>query len=1138
MESREIIHLLTELRKAQVVLQLKENQLLCHLPKQGITASLKKRLIDHKDDLKQYFSDQLKISKNKGKAQKNSTFINFLHNTPLSKTDLVLSSEQMRLWYLEEVQDKGTANHMPLHIFDIKGDVNLKHFQQAMHELSQRHDTLRTVFVVKQGGNVVSNVLNHDLHQLIYVELNDDSQQWPNIVERERQRRFSLSDGPMFQVSLYKRAESHFGLMIAMHHIISDGWSMNILVGELAEIYNGLCQGLPSRLLPLSIQYQQYADAQQQWLSSTEGKKQLDYWQKQLADMAPLALLPTDFIRTGVNETTVETIKSYIDNNKVTQLNLLCQQLSCTRFVVLLATFKLLASRLTGCDDLLIGCANGNRHAPEFQSLIGCFINHLLVRSRLDADTTIRQFIKQVNNVTLDALDHQMVPYDDIVHIVDKYQSAEESGLFNLYFNYLNYPADEQGLHNLEITNASDDENISKFDITLYVENVGSSISIEFNYNAALFKQQRMVLFLDYFMQIFDAIINCLDLPMAQLNLTKGNWQQCSEDSLVLKDQWKGSIISVLEHNQPIDKNKIMIVADEDVISHELLTNMTDQLAIKLIGSGLATNSVVAIFAQRDFHIIPAIMAIIKSGMIFCIIPLDQSEQLTLEQLQSINVNAVIGAINDQWQSPSLLRLIKSLPVFSVDRQITSINKGLLTPPAIQKDDLAYIAFTSGTSGIPKMIKGGHKSWPVMLQHLINQVDVNQYDRFAMLSGLQHDPLHRDIFLPLLLGACICIPKNVNYDGGSLRRWLLDQKITVINVTPSFARLIMEGYDNQNISLKKIICAGEALSSTLARKLMDFAPQAQLYNLYGSTETQQAVSCLKVEEKHIRDHSYIPIASQSSGLVVKVVNKKMQPCVMGEVGDLVMYSYYMSPGYMNSEKDNGFGYDRQTPYYKTGDIGRYHLDGSIEYIGRMDRQIKLRGHRIELSEIEFQINKQKQVSSSVVVASKHKQMNTIAAYIKFNDNFEITLDQLKRNVNKLLPQYKRPAQYIRIDEWPLTQNGKIDIKVLEKMDSNMDLQEIKLPENDTQKTLQSIWSELLSVDAENISIDAGFFELGGHSLLVTKLFVRIKKTFEVELDYKVFFKNNSIKKLAHNIKEHQLINNITKTKKKKKSMTI
>ena len=782
-----------------------------------------------------------------------------------------------------------------------------------------------------------------------------------------------------------------------MHHVVSDGWSIAIFNKEIGLLYHSFSTGQPSPLPELPIQYADFAHWQRQWLQGEVLEAQLSYWKKQLAGAPPSLELPTDRPRPAV-QTFHGARQSLVLPKSLTEaLKGLSRREGVTLFMTLLAAFKVLLCRYTGQEDIVVGTPIAGRNRAEIEPLIGFFINTLVLRTDLSGDPSFRELLRRVREVALGAYDHQELPFEKLVEELQPERDLSRTPLFQVFFNMLNLESPES--HRPELNGLTAEplllERDSKFDLTFYARERDEEIHLTLVYNADLFCQDRMVETQEQFKHLLSQIAENPDKKIAQLSLiTRRAEAVLPNPAQELRTEWLGAIHTRFSQQAKRFPEHIAVLSERDAWSYEELESRSNQLANYLIASGVQSGEIVAIYARRSAALVWALLGILKAGGSFLILdPSYPAERLrnyvrvakptAWIVLEGVEIPTDIFAdvlSTLQCRCHLVLSQFKTAPDHDPLRSYPDSDPGLSTGP----DDRAYVVLTSGTSGKPKAIEGTHSPLSHFLNWHCQTFSLKETDRFSMLSGLSHDPLLRDVFTPLWLGATLCIPDLENMSPGELVDWIKRYEVSVVHLTPAMSEVLMQGLPagGGSTSLRYVFFGGDVLTELHMARIRDLAPGATCVNFYGATETPQAMSYFVVPERNDHSHSaagnskrIIPLGRGIEGAQLLVLNRGREAAGVGELGEICVRTPYLAKGYLGDEEltrarflTNPFTGVSEDRLYMTGDLGRYLPDGDVEFAGRADRQVKIRGFRIEPEEIEAVLGRHPSIKEVFVVA--------------------------------------------------------------------------------------------------------------------------------------------------------------------------
>jgi amino acid adenylation domain-containing protein len=1050
-----------------------------------------------------------------------------------------LSYTQQRLWFLDQF-DPGTATYNSPAAARLRGSLNIPALEQSVNEILRRHDGLRTQFTIVEGQprQVIRpyQPLALRAQDLSHLSEEEREAEARRLVEEEARRPFDLSNDLLFRFELLRLGENDHIAMMTMHHIICDGWSYIVFARELAMLYTAFIKDEPSPLSPLPIQYPDFAIWQREWLQSEALSGQLAYWKQQLGGKLPVLELPTDYLRPPVQTYREARHISLLSPALSQALDRLCRQEGVTLFMLLLAAFKLLLQRYTGQEDIIVGSPIAGRNRVELENLIGFFINTLVLRTDLSGDISFRELLKRVRTVTLAAYANQDIPFELLLEELQPERDLSRTPLFQVFFNMFNFSDDVIDLPEVTAEGLARPEIGSKFDLTLYVEEEAEQTLLRLVYNADLFSRERMVEMLTQYEQLLTQIVANPEQKLAHFSLvTAGAKAYLPNPTQPLADAWYGSVHAAFTAQAGRVPDCEAVIDPNIRWSYQELDQSSNQLAHYLRASGIQSQDVVAIYGHRSAALVWALLGVLKAGAAFIILdPAYPGSRL----IDYLHLARPRGWLQLEAAGPLPSTLEDCLRGLDCCCQLklphrTKTHNLLADCPTtdlhltVGPDDLAYIAFTSGSTGKPKAIMGSHSPLSHFLQWHSQAFQLEQEDRFSMLSGLAHDPLLRDIFTPLWLGATLCIPDLGDIETPSqLALWMKRQQISVTHLTPAMAQVLTETYmdhSSQNggdptlASLRYAFFGGDILTKRTVGRLRQLAPGVTCVNFYGATETPQAMgyqivtgAAGLVEQPHSAlPKEGIPVGQGIADVQLLVLNPTWQLAGVGELGEIYIRTPYLAKGYKEDETltqerfllnpfTNGAG--ARDRVYKSGDLGRYLPDGNVEIVGRDDHQVKIRGFRIELEEIEAALSYHPAVRQAVVVAQEDKaQQKRLVGYIIPTPELTPTGTELRRFLKERLPEYMIPPTFVSLEMLPLTPNGKLDRAALprpETIQSSMSDGFVG-PGSDLERLIAGIWQEALGLD--RVSVYDNFFDLGGYSLLSIEVITKIEQKTGVRL---------------------------------------
>lgn len=1061
---------------------------------------------------------------------------------------LPASFAQQRLWFLDRLSPGGTMYNLSA-AYRLRGSINVSALEESLNAILGRHEALRTTFESSDGQltQVVAPALCLPLQVIDLGELaeGDKTIRMLALVGEEANNPFDLVCGPLIRWVLLRLSEEDHVFLLTQHHIISDGWSMGIFFRELAALYGERNGGHVATLPVLPLQYTDFAAWQRMRLADAGLKPQLDYWKEHLKE-APVLDLPLDYPRPAMQTFSGASISASLPKELLQALRHLAQAEDATLFVTLLAAFKLLLARYAGQQDVVIGTPMAGRHRGELENLIGFFVNTLVLRTQLSGAPTFCELLRRTRETVVGAYEHQDVPFETLVETLQPPRDLSRPPLFQVFFNMISFVDEPLALPGLEVESMAAPDIRSKFDLTLYAGDSDENLSLLLLYNPDLFKYERMAEWLRQFHNLLWQIVENPYRPIGKYSLLSQAAAARVPDPLVAHiERWNGGVHHHFSKRARQAPDRVAIIERDEHWSYGELNSCSNRIAHWLRSGGIDRGDVVAVYASRCAGLVPALLGILKAGAAFTILDCAYPTPVLIERLQSAKPRGWIQLTATRVVPRPLLDLLDiRLPNARLE-----LSKGtaLITDPvlaaypacaptdAIEPHDLAYVAFTSGTTGAPKGILGTHAPLMHFIRWHRETFGLEETDRFAMLSGLSHDPLLRDIFTPLCTGGTLFIPasEDISIPGG-LARWLYGEQITVLHLTPGLGQIITENGNTHTLpGLRYAFFAADLLTRYDVARLTAIAPGVTCVNFYGATETPQAMGFHivpnNVEQASLSGagHADIPVGRGIEGVQLCVLNGDHQLCGIGELGEIYIRTPYLARGYLDNDTltaerfiINPFTGCSRDRMYRTGDLGRYGPEGEVSFAGRIDDQIKVRGFRVEPRAVEAVLSQYPGMASAAVLPRLAENGGRImVAYVAPEAGVELDTSALARFIRERLPDYMAPASFEILQALPLTPNGKLDRRALPDPNFSRSLSDrnyIK-PRSPTEQRLADIWSELLCVP--RVGLDDSFFDLGGHSLLAMQLLSRILNVCQVDVPLRRLFDNPTLAALAAAIDE-------------------
>ncbi|MBE9229579.1 amino acid adenylation domain-containing protein, partial [Phormidium sp. LEGE 05292] len=1048
---------------------------------------------------------------------------------PVSRNKhLPLSFSQERLWFLYELQSDSSTYNVSF-AFRLQGLLNITALEDSLNQIIQRHEALRTTFVVAQNKpvQVIAPSLKLTLPIVNLQELPEKERETQvlQLVKKEVQQPFDLAQGSLLRSSLLQLSENEYVLLLSVHHIAFDGWSEGILWRELTALYAAFSIGKPSPLPELPIQYADFAVWQKQWLQSQVMDTQLNYWKQQLAGSPPLLELPTDRVRPPIPTNRGKTQHFQLDYNLTQKLKSLSEKSDATLFMTLLTGFVILLSRYSNQQDILVGSPIANRNRDEIESLIGFFVNILVLGTDVSGNPSFWELLQRVRQVALNAYSHQDVPFEKVVEALQPERNLSYSPLFQVMFILQNTPLGKLELPGLSLTRLEIENSTAKYDLTLSMTETEQGLSASLEYNSDLFDRATIARMAGHFMTLLEGIVANPQQPIFELPLlTAIEQQQLLVEWNNTQADYAGDkcIYQLFEEQVERTPDAVAVVFDNQQLTYRELNYRANQLAHYLKSLGVKPDTLVGICVERSLEMVVGILGILKAGGAY--VPLDPEypqERLSF-MLQDADVSILLT------QQKLLKRLQNHQAEFiclDTDWQLISRSNRDSLITNIKPTNLAYVIYTSGSTGQPKGV--------AMNQLALNNLILWQLQNNPISGGaktLQFAPISFDVSFQEMFftwysgGTLFLITEELRRDPLALLGFLQEKAVERLFVPFVALQQLAEvavGSELVNSHLREIITAGEQLQITPAisgwfNKLTD----CTLHNHYGPSESH-VVTTFTLTNSVENWPLLPPIGRPIANTQIYILDRFLQPVPVGIPGELHIGGVCLARGYLNRSEltqekfiPNPFDEAEGKRLYKTGDLVRYLPDGNIEYLGRIDNQVKIRGFRIELGEIETVLNQHGDVQvCSVIVREDRPGQKQLVAYIVPQKEVIPTSSELRQFLKAKLPDYMVPSAFVILEALPLTPSGKVNRRALPAPDLLSEIADkFVAPRNSIEEKLALIWSQVLRL--EKVGIHNNFFELGGHSLIATQVISRLPEAFGISLPLRSLFESPTIAQLS------------------------
>jgi amino acid adenylation domain-containing protein len=1046
--------------------------------------------------------------------------------TPVPRTGpLPLSFGQQRLWFVQQMDPQSAAYNLSLTIPLPAVDVPL--LERVLSEIVRRHETLRTTFDVAAGQPVqIVHPAAPVRLPIVDVRAVDAAARTAETLRAKREifgAPFDLRLGPLVRFAVVLLPDGAAELLVAMHHIVTDGWSVALFYEELRAISLAYVRGEPSPLPELPVQYADYASWQRDWLTGDVLERQLSYWRTRLAGLSALEL-PTDRPRPAV-QTVNGASQSFLLSARLSEgLQALSRESGATLYMTLLAAFQALLARYSGQTDIVVGTSNGNRRQVETEKLIGFFVNTQVMRVDAGGDPTFAELLARVSKSALDAYDHQELPFEKLVEELHPRRDLSRSPLFDVMFVLQNTPLEvfsrstslaglpESGIRAADLPVQ---RGTAKFDLTLFASEIGDRIGGSLEYNTDLFDDATISRFLDHFERLMTDVVadprrrlSTISLLTADDRANLARWNATSADIPA------GCVHDLVDAQIRRTPDAIAVSSDTESLTYDALDRISNRVARRLGELGVRPGSLVAVCVTRTPRMVAAVLAVLKAGGAY--VPLDpEYPRDRLEfMLADCGAAAIIteASIAEVLPDRSTPRLLLDDDVALARTSDAPVSTGA-TP-----SHPAYVIYTSGSTGRPKGVVVPHRAMVNLLATMGRAPGITASDVLLAVTTLAFDIAGVEAFLPLTVGAQVVVADRADtLDGERLKRRLARSGATLLQATPATWRMLLDaGWDGT--PKVRMITGGEAIGRAFADALMERSPV--LWNLYGPTET----TIYSAGEQVPADRSPITIGRPVGNTTLYILDNSGQAAPPGVKGELYIGGAGLADGYLNrpdltAERflPDPFSAVAGARMYRTGDLARFTAEGRVDYLGRADFQIKLRGFRIELAEIEAVLSEVPSVRDAIAVVRTDAAEPRLVAYLRAVDGAAIDMAAVRQHLREKLPTYMVPSHFVTVSTWPRTPNGKVDRKALPAPANTAEGSVYVAPQNDAERKIAEVWRELLRVD--RVGAHDNFFDLGGHSLLIVTLQSKLSAAFGREVRIVDLFRFPTVQALARHLTE-------------------
>ncbi|MBX7550316.1 amino acid adenylation domain-containing protein [Streptomyces sp. tea 10] len=1039
---------------------------------------------------------------------------------PARERRFAASFPQQRMWFLDQLNPGSAAYNIPAAV-RVHGPLDLELWRRSLAEIVRRHESLRTTFEEADGEPVQvvheSGELELTVEECAHLRGPDGEEGVKELARREFARPFDLGTGPLMRMKFLRLAADEHVLLLTMHHIVADLWSTSVLFGELVALYQGCLTGTGAELPELSVQYADYAAWQRKQLAGPGFAAELEYWKTSLEGAAPILELPTDRPRPAVLGSAGASRPFRLPASVMSGVRELSRRTGTTPFMTLLAAYVALLHRYSRQEDVVVGVPVANRGHSQVEQLIGYFVNTLAIRSDVSGNPTFTDLLGRVRGAALGAFAHQEVPFERLVEELRPERDLSRSPIFQVSFVYQNIPVPEFGVGGLSLELMDMESSTARFDLELQVFEQGEELSGWFEYNTELFDAATIDRMGGHLRVLLDNLLADPDQPVLDVALLTEDEQRAQyQERADTLSEWPDQLLTHqrIERQAALRPDAEAVYCQGETLTYGRLDASANQLARRLQRLGVGRDVLVGVCLERSLDMVVAVLAVLKAGGAY--VPVDP--KLPADRIAFMTEDAGLPVLITQSSvAPGLPRSgATTLCVDELREELAAESAEPLDAP-VEGADLAYVIYTSGSTGRPKGVQLPHRALRNLFWAMKQWPGIDAGDSLLAVTTLSFDIATLELLLPLVEGARVVLAtRAVATDGKLLAEEMATTGATMMQATPSTWRMLLDAGWPGRPGLRGLIC-GEALPPDLARRLL--AKGVDLWNMYGPSET----TIYSLGTRIVDDT--ITIGRPIANTEVHILDPEGRPVPPGVPGELCIGGAGLARGYINRPEltdrqfvPNPFDSGLADRLYRTGDLVRRRVDGTVDYLGRLDHQVKLRGYRIELGEIESVLMRREQVKDSVVVVREDQPGDQrLVAYV-VPDPAAGDADGLRRRLRaalaEKLPDYMIPASFVFLDALPLTPSGKTDRGALPAPEG----QETRTaavyvaPRDAEEEALCALFAQVLNVP--EVGIDDGFFALGGHSLLATRLVARVRATLGVELPVRALFEKQTVAELA------------------------
>lgn len=1021
-----------------------------------------------------------------------------------------LSSSQMRLWVLSQFEEASLAYNMPFQmVLDSSYEIPL--LKKAINAVIERHEILRTVFKSNQSGQIRQWIIpasefSFEAEVVDYSQFPDAGSLAAKAIADDANKKFDLEKGPLLRASFFILSPSETLFYYNMHHIISDGWSVDVVGGDVMNHYEVLKNNSGTKIAPLTLQYKDYASWQQDLLRSEKGEESKAYWSGVLENPTAAFQLPVAAKRPVEKTFSGHKIKYYLQDKECKKIKDFSSQYAGSLFNSLLSIWNLVFFKFTGNNECIIGTPYAGRFHLDLENQIGFYVNTIVLKNTVKTGSTFADFYKTVVTNTLEAINHQNYPFDALLDTIKVEKDFSRNPIFDVMVALQN-----GGEVAVDISQSSGEiidlgKCHVKFDFEINHFEEGDTIAIQFEYNTDIYQRQTIEQLIRSFQFVLNTVLEHPDLDLSDVpvvdkaalfeEITRFNRTEVALDTTA-------NVLDLIQEQIVANSSGVALVYNEERYSYKEFGILVNKFCHYLKEQGVSSGDFVGLQLDRSSGMVVAIVAILKAGGCYIPLGVDYPEVRVSQIVSSSGIKKVI-------REAEISLFFENLSQYP-DDYTHSINS----------ESSAYCIYTSGSTGVPKGVVNSHAGLYNRLLWMRSYLGNDSKGIYFQKTPYTFDVSVWEFLLPFMSGGTlvVCAPEG-HKDPGYLKQTIETEGISVVHFVPSMLGAFLEQINKNEVTgLKQLICSGEELPSWMVEQVREKMPRARIHNLYGPTEASIDVTAIDVTDLEVSNGVSIgrPVWNTS----IYIVDSKMNLLPPGIPGELLISGVQVAKGYLNlpeqtKERFITDPFKAGNKIYRTGDIAYWKSDGTIQYLGRMDNQVKIRGNRIELGEVEKAILEYDGIKQVVVAAKKVDKENVLVAYYLPEIGFEIGKVDLRKYLRTRLSDYMQPGFYVKIESIPMTSSGKADRNALPDVrEKDLIRRNYVAPKNETEEKLIELWKEVLGV--EEVGVEDDFFELGGHSLKIIKLYELIKKELSEDIDVTHLFSMTTIRLQAQNI---------------------